>query len=377
MMTERTKSDLYYLDRIHAPILLHPDNTVGELEEHKYVSEQRVPGRIAGHEHSKPVVTSALAQVALYETLGTYLAVHRERVMLQRNGARADDVWNMDEMPAETLAEFAAWQESLSPFDIDAIHAAAVKQAALERDENATYHCRYCKDDSKYACYMCGFARRIYRYPIVTYRRGNEVAEMPFDVASVIAQNPDTLQTSIVTRFNDNGMLFASRQLVFDVRNITDESGQPMVIDAAEELGAQRAWAIDHFAERAFRDETKKRPSPRSNDSETAFSDEMKKSPEACLEALQQHVALDLYHERATAMDDQEKLDELRRRLARSGFGMMSRWVYAGMGDTDVEIRAARVSDDGLLTGRTLTRSGSDIESAVEIALKRMDEQQS
>lgn len=364
-MSERTRQDIYYMERIHAPIILHPNDTVGELDERPIEVTERLPSRVEGRDRTRVRTMNVLAQVALHDTLSAYLARSRERNTGQVYPG-FDDSWTLDDMPAATIAEFEAWRDDGRVIDIEAVRQAAIEQAEFDRDNDATYHCRDCQDGSKYACYSCGYARYMYRYPAVRYQQ----ADVLLDVCRVITADPDTLRLDTAVKFDKDGLLMAERQLIFDARHIID-GGHELDIDSGEELARPVVIVLDRFSEQTLREKLNEHALPNYHGL-TKFAETAVTSPEACLEAMQRYIALDLYRERITTAEDQARLTELRRRLGERGLSLGSEWAYSGMGDTDIQLSAARIGKNDRFIGGRITYT-FDMQYAIKSALEFLD----
>ncbi len=375
MHEQRTRQDIYYLERINGPVTLRQDGTVGEMGRQEVETTLRVPGRVPGRERLVTKTVSMMGEVAVHASLGDYLSYERNR---NRNSRREDEGWTIEDMPQDVVDAYYSWCDSVDGPDMDVIREAASSYIANDDErQTRTIACKYCGEgNSEYACRTSGYSKEFYAYPVARYRDDNGVYDVPFDIAEVIRLAPQSVSTETRPKFDSAGKMSAERLLIVHAQNIPKsyitgkESDDDMVqIAPGEGLERDVEIVIDYWHEDT-------RQSERMRESfayRTSFSvqAEPDATPERYLEYLQYYVAQMVYQERKDPTDYDAKLKELHVAVGKCGLGLAYEYANAGMGESDARIMLTK-SVKGYLVATPITYS-YETRAALDVALKHMN----
>ncbi|MDB5186580.1 MAG: hypothetical protein JWM07_52 [Candidatus Saccharibacteria bacterium] len=365
----RERQDTYYLSKIYNPVMLYPDGSVGELDQTNVNVDVRLPSRIEGQERIGKMVLPRLAEVALHASLSEYL-VGKTGNTLVRTPYR--NSWRLNDMPTETLTEYKQWKASENKMSLDDVRELAATKVASQPDRlNQTVPCPNCRNgDHQYACYTCGYARELYAYPLVRYRDEDGVYDVPVDVAGLIHMNPQALTYESEWEIDDNGLMSASRKIIFNAQTIPKEyitgvkSDDVLTIDPVDDLAKNIAFTTDNWAEGKKLATNKRRTIQRHNEVPITYT------PDTYLEAAQNHVAVHMYREQKDGKNYNAMIRTLHAAVGQRGLALAYEYKSMGMGDSEARFMSAKRIDDYVVTQRI---AGSFIaEMAVEDAVERL-----
>lgn len=383
MTEQRKRHDIYYLERLSGPILMHKDGSVGKLGEKKVDMTVRLPSRIEGQERIKRKTVSRLGEVALFAGLAECLADQRSLRSPRLPFGYDNTDWSLDDMPEATLKEYQEWCDR-PLLDIGALRQAASEQATnwSERQDDL-YVCHDCvgaDPDYKYACRTCGFSRQLFTYPIVRYRDEQTAYDIPMDAAAIVGLRPESLSLKVRPYFNQAGMMVAERVLQFDAHELPDgyipgfSSESELIIDQAEDLAQPLEIVIERWAEADERHRVSENVQARIHGpDEDAVSRGYYSSPEGCVQAMQTHIMQRLYHERRDSEQAAEHLNQLRKKVGEYGLELAYEYSYAGMGESEARLMLTRRHNDYIDMQPIV--SDIDVQHGVETALKRFNQE--
>lgn len=372
MNEKRERQATYYLQKIYDPVMLYPDGRVGELTEKNVNVKVKLPSRIEGQERIGTMVQRRLAETALHESLAEYITNKRndrsDGVPKRHNG------WQLKDMPAETLVAYEAWQKKTDPINLnDVCDIAATKIASDEDRLSQAIPCPNCRySDRKYACYSCGYAREMYKYPLARYHDDDTAYDVPVDVADMIRLDPDTLSYKTEWEIDDNGLMSAERKIVFSARTVPKayvtglKSTATLAIDPVDDLYKNVEFVVDRWAEEKKVNSHKRGRLLRHEDTLESYT------PESYLDALQSNVALHRYSEKKDGKDYNGMLNTLHKQVGKRGLELAFEYRYMGMGDSEGRFLEVKRVDEYVVT-RSLGGS-FNVEIALEDALVRMAE---
>jgi hypothetical protein len=352
MTEQRKRNDTYYLERISGPVIMHEDGSVGRLDKEEVEVTVRLPSRIEGRECLKRKTISRLGEVALFADLAGCLADQKKVVFARAPFGFEDTDWTLEDMPEATLKEYQDWCERPS-IDIEALRCAASEQAApwKNRQEKLCL-CKDCESSNpnyQYACRTCGYSRELYAYPIVRYRDGEAIYDVPMDAAAIVQLQPEYLSLKVRPFFNKSGMMMAERVLQFDARALPNgyiphtDSESELRIDPAEDLARPLEIVIERWTEAEERRRMSENARARIHGPDAyAVTRGFLQSPESCMRAIQTQIMQRLYHERRDSEQSGLRLDELRRKVGERALELAYEYSSAGMGESDAKFMLAR-----------------------------------
>lgn len=372
MNEKRERQDTYYLSKIYDPVMLYPDGRVGELTKKNAEVKVRLPSRIEGQERTGTVVQSRLAETALHASLADYL-VARSSYTSERTPNRSNG-WRLRDMPLETLAAYEAWRKNTEPLNLDDVREVAVtKIASHENRLEQALPCPNCQhSDKKYACYSCGYAKEIYKYPLARYHDEDKAYDIPFDAADIIRLNPKALAYKTEWEIDDNGLMSATKWITFDARTIPKEyvtgekSDDVLTIDPIDDLYKNVAFVADRWAEEKKANDNKRQRMIR-REEETLDT----YTPESYLAALQSNLALHRYREKKDSKDYNAMISKLHAEVGRRGLELAFEYRYMGMGDSEGRFMTAKRVNEYVVTQ---SLGGSfNVEIALEDSIERLN----
>lgn len=372
MNERRERQDTYYLQKIHDPVLLYADGSVGELVRRNVNVKVKMPGRVEGRERVGTIVQPRLAEVALHDCLSDYLVNKRGKAQAVATNHRGD--WSLKDMPEETLAAYEDWKNNTEQMNLDDVRELAATKVSSQEDRlTQAMPCQSCyNSDRKYACYSCGYAREIYVYPLARYHGDGETYDVPIDVADIIRLDPTTLGYKTEWEADHNGLMSATKSIVFDAHTIPKEyvtgvkSDEMLTIDPVDDLSRNVEFVVDKWAE----DEKVK-----SNQNNRMLRrEEVLESydPASYLQALQNRVAVHSYGEIKDGKDYNALLTGLHKELGKRGLELAYEVKYMGMGDS--EGRFYQVNRVGKHITMKALGGSFNVELALEDTIKQLAE---
>lgn len=343
-MSERFRNDLYYVERLSGEgVVLYPDGTVGSLKEKKVKVEELAPGRRPDRPRRATRTEKRLVSAARFASASEYLAAYNKELAKRRRqypDYSNDTSWSLDDMPDETVAQFEQWQNSLgTPSAEDILEAAQALMVDAQTAQEATIDCPDCRhsDRSQYACRSCGYAGAYYRYPLVRLVGDAERRDVPFDVARLIASDPEALSFEVRTKFDYEGKMSAEQVVVLRPNRISGTylNQDGLSIEEADALNTEIVLTVA-----AWQEEGQKTGQP---------VKVVPKEPQALIPLLQDHIATRVAREQTDTPRYQELYDEFLRKIRKLGGGSLLvafRGRYDGMGESSDVMSVARSSDD-------------------------------
>lgn len=374
MNEQRTRQDVYYLERIKGPVTLREDGVVGEIGKVDVEVTEHLPSRIAGRERIVTKIESRMAEVAIYASLGEYLSYESQRSRDGRYQHKYE--WTLDDMPQEVLAAYNAWCESVD-LDINAVKALASSKVVSDQErQTTTMACKDCDHTSKYLCRTSGSAKEFYTYPIARYQDGDVVYDVPFDIADVINRSPEAVSITIRPEFDAAGKMSAERLLVIKAQTIPRSyiTGgvyeEVIQIAPGEALESDIEIVIDYWNEDTRLADQKRRSWAYAN--RFSAQTESDDTPERYLEFMQFYLAQMVYKERKDPKDYDAMLQKLHTEVGRRGLGLAYEYTSAGMGEMDARILLTKEIQGHLVT-RQITYT-DEVRDALERALQFIKE---
>jgi len=344
----RIRSSDYYLEAVGAlPVVLYPDQSVGVLAEQSVEVTEMRPTRVEGRSRSYSYATKRLTQVALYDSLSEYVVGRREHDQPSRYQPWTDS-WTLEDIPRDVVAEFEVWRDDYSGPTIDQLVEAAISlQASGAELEADKYDCRHCGGRDDYACYICGRARQLFKYPLVRLATESGCHDVPFDVASVIANNPKSLEIRTAYRINSQQKLEAQRSLAVnmdmaDLSYIPELGGGTAWLHGSDRLPASvelvlETWLEDKGANQATGSLGARR----------LLHGRQPQTPEEYIESLQYYVAQDIAQERLEdAQVYEDEYQDLLQAAGRYGLFLTFQYKYMGMGETDARFSLSSLNSN-------------------------------
>jgi hypothetical protein len=382
MTEQRQRNDIYYLERISGPVLMHKDGSVGRLDKKEVDVIVRVPGRIEGREYIRHETISRLGEVALFTDLPGCLADQKQVVFDRPPFGFKDTDWALEDMPDATLEEYQNWCERPS-INLESLRSIATEQAvAWEHRQEKLSLCKDCensKPNYQYACRTCGYSRELYVYPIVRYRDDEVAYDVPMDAAAIVQLQPDSLSLKVRPYFNKSGMMIAERVLQFDARELPNgyipyvSSESRLRIDPAEDLVRPLEIVIERWIEADERHRMSENARARFHGpDEYATARGFLESTESCMQAIQTQIMQRLYHERRDSEQSGARLDELRRKVGGYALELAYEYSAAGMGESDAKFMLARRHGE-YVDVQSITYE-IDVQHGVEKALTLVDQ---
>lgn len=349
--------------------MLYPDGRVGELMNRDVKVQVELPSRIEGQKRMGEMIQPRLGEVAIHASLADYL---RDKPGNTSDRLPYKNTWRLKDMPDETLAAYDAWCHSVQPLDINAICEAAATKVVSDDDRlKQSVPCPNCiHSDGQYACYSCGYAREVYAYPLARYHDNEAVYDIPVDIAAMIQMDPKALSHKTEWEIDDNGLMSATQQIVFDAQTIpkeyaTGEKGDAVLtIDPVDDLYKKITFTTDSWAEGKKLKSTNRHHTLRPNETPTTYT------PESYLDTLQRNVALHMYREQKDGKNYNAMIMTLQNEVGRRGLELAFEYKYMGMGDSEARFMIAKRVDDYVVTQPI---AGSFIvEIAVEDAVEKL-----
>lgn len=361
----RTRSPDYYLERIgYQPAALYADGSVGELERTEVERVAYQPSRVEGRRHPVKNREQGLAQVALHESLADYIA-NRKQPDRREAYFGENKTWTLEDIPPEVVAEYERWQRSFDPKEVDKIRESAEGLTARSEDLDALVQCRHCRGESRYACWMCGYSRQFYAYPLVRFNAGSDFVEAPLDVARVVSLNPEAVTIENRYRIVDS-LLHGERVLTFHTDRVPasylgSEEGSILEVDSSDELHKPVEIIIDRWSE------DRARQLEYHYEYWVAKLDSIE-APQDYVRFIQEYIAQDLAKERPDGEEYTKKYNKLLHLVGKTGLALSFGYRNAGMGDVDA--RFELVDPTHSFATRSVLTYSVDSRSAINDALQ-------
>lgn len=333
-MSERKRNDLYYIERMSGAMAIHPDGTVGQIEEKKVGAVKTVKGRRADRPRVVTYEQTMFVETELYESAAAYRAEDRARVnakIKEQENRLYDNSWTLEDMPDRVIAKFNEWKDALSAPEWPEIVQISASMLATKEDlETATYECPWCKKlDPKYACRACDYSKSFFKYPVIRLNDDEGPHDMAFDVAWYLQTSPTALSYEIEPVFSREGNMSATQYAVLRIDEIDgtftgNDRDHTMHVDKADELYGEIKVPIAAWQENA---RAPLQPEPFAGGNDLSL----------LIEEFQRACALDKARERTDTPEYQELYDQFIGKLRALGKAAMTPVLelrYEGMGET-------------------------------------------
>lgn len=327
--------------------------SVSVLGYHETKEVVTVPGRREGQEHIGEQIIRRLGVTATYESIDQLVS---DASLSQRLYwlDRSDKTWTIDEMPDEVRSEYLDWRRSLS------LDESGFRQALHDVAQQPTdrmiekVDCPHCPDDPKYACYLSGQSRQLYKYPMarMVNDSGDKIYQVPLDAALLVEHHPDALTYGIQSEFSNAGIMSARFIIELDINKISGDYVKVATngaVSIEEDLtllssGHFRIVVADWFEHHGRR---------------THFSTDSAK----LAEELQKIIVVD-NADRVTDRDYNKMLDRARCYLGKFGLNLAFRTSINDWGDKSISFMA--INDKGEISASQVG-GGEDAYSSLEI----------
>ncbi len=214
-MSERKRTDLYYLMRADGPIAVYDDGRVGSLEEKYYAVEK----------DGKRKAVRRFAQIALFNSLPEYVVARRQAREEEQSKHHfgLDRGGSIDNVSHEVVESFREWESNLHIPTSDEIRETALQYEATEEERQTKIVCP-CGDGPE----------QYYKYPLRRHFRDGQAIDEPFDLAGLLVERPDAVSMEVKTHFDIEGRMSAELLAKFNLGYVDSENGES--IDEADAL---------------------------------------------------------------------------------------------------------------------------------------------
>lgn len=328
---KRERQILQDVDRTYGLTMRFSENDeVSVLEEQNVQHDIEVPSRIEGRMRQKTVTVKKMAQTATYDNLDELFQYHKTNQNRHR-----DEAITVEQLPSDVVDSHDTWAEQDNvPTETD------VRQALRDTantDVNrltATSQCPDCPRETAYACRTSGWARELYRYPLMKVMDvvSQQVYEVPLDAALYADLHPKGLRYGSTPQLSENEFIssYFAASLAGDtlsneyVKRATNDTIQPegecRIMPSSVAMEDIKVY-MGGWQENGF------------NTYMDAYT------AQKVADKLQQAV-MTQHAERVLRTDYNEKFHKVKSELGKHGLALAFHYSYAGMGESDAVFMA-------------------------------------